>query len=70
MSNIKLTKKQRKWIWLGQSLRKGQNDITNQSIFKGIKIKSTWKRKLPNELKNEIGKLSVKPQQQGIRDRT
>ena len=32
MSDIKLTIKQRKWRWLGHTLRKGQDDITNQSL--------------------------------------
>ena len=32
MSDIKLTIKRRKWRWLGHTLRKGQDDITNQSL--------------------------------------
>ena len=32
MSDIKLTIKQMKWRWLVHTLRKGQGDITNQSL--------------------------------------
>ncbi len=61
MSDIKLTIKQRKWRWLGHFLRKGQDDITNQSCNpqcnrKVGRPKSTWKRELQNELKKEINK--------------
>ncbi len=63
MSDIKLTIKQRKWRWLGHTLRKGQDDITNQSLKwnpqgnrKVGRPKSTWKRELQNELKKEINK--------------
>ncbi len=63
MSDIKLTIKQRKWRWLGHTLRKGQDDISNQSLKwnpqgnrKVGRPKSTWKRELQNELKNDINK--------------
>ena len=63
MSDIKLTIKQRKWRWLGHTLRKGHDDITNQSLKwnpqgnrKVGRPKSTWKRELQNELKKEINK--------------
>ncbi len=49
--------------WLGHTLRKGQDDITNQSLKwnpqgnrKVGKPKYTWKRELQNELKREINK--------------
>ena len=32
MSDIELTIKQRQWRWLGHTLGKGQDDITNQSL--------------------------------------
>ena len=57
------------WRLINQStsLRKGQDDITNQSLKQNPqgnrkvgRPKSTWKRELKNELKKEIKKLSVK----------
>ena len=69
MSNIKLTIKQRKWRWLGHTLRKAQDDITNQSLKwnpKGVR----WIDQNPPgrenskmNLKRRSKKLSVKPQQ-------
>ena len=32
MSDIKLTIKQKKWRWLGHTLRIGHDDITNQAL--------------------------------------
>ena len=70
MSDTKLTIKQRKWRWLEQTLRKGQDDITNQSLKwnpqgnrKVGRPKSIWKRELQYELKRRSTKLSVKLQQ-------
>ncbi len=58
-----LTIKQRKWKWLGHTLRKEQVDITNQSLKWNLqgyckvgRPKSTWKRELQNELIKEINK--------------
>ena len=51
------------WRWLGHTLRKGQDEITNQSLKwnpqsnrKVGRPKSTWKRDFQNELKKQINK--------------
>ena len=55
MLYIKLTIKQRKWRWLGHTLRagNGKDDITNKSLkwkpqgnLKMGRQKTTWKREL------------------------
>ena len=61
MSDIKLTIKQRKWRWLGHTLRKGHGDLTNQALtwnpFTGKRKpgrpKTTWRREFLDELRDE-----------------
>ncbi len=64
MSDIKWTIKQRKWRWLGHTLRIGQNDITNQSLKwnpQGNRIRYRWVDQM--NFKRRSTKLSVKLQQ-------
>ena len=63
MSDIGLTVKWRKWRWLWSTLRKGQIDVTNQSLRwdpqgnRGVGgLRSTWRRELQNNFKGEINK--------------
>ena len=60
MSDIKLTIKQRKFRWLGHTLRKGHGDITNQALTwnpqgkrKPGRPKPTLRRDLLSELQDE-----------------
>ncbi len=56
-----MTIKQRKWRWLGQMLRKGQDDSTNQALTwnpltgkrKPGRPKTTRRREFMNEQENE-----------------
>ncbi len=66
MSDSKLTIKQRKSRWLGHTLRKGQDDITNESLKWNPKVR--WVDQNPPgrentkmNLKRRSTKLSVKP---------
>ena len=52
--------KQRKWAWLGHTIRKGYGDLTNQALTwnpqgkrKPGRQKTTWKRELLSELQDE-----------------
>ncbi len=53
-----------KWRWLGQTLRKGQNDIKNQSLKLNPQVIVNWVDQNPPDRENSImKKLSVKTQQ-------
>ncbi len=61
-----VSRKQRKWRWLGHTLRKGQDDITNQSLKwnpqgnrKVGRPKSTWKRELKKEINKTLSEAST-----------
>ena len=58
MNEIKMVIKQRKWRWLGHTLRKGPEDITKQSLRwnpqgkrKAGRPRNTWRRELEKETK-------------------
>ena len=61
MIDIKSTIKQRKWRWLGHTLRKSPDDITRQALrwnpHQGKRNpgrpKNTWRRELEKELKDQ-----------------
>ena len=61
MIDIKSTIKQRKWRWLGHTLRKSPDDITRQALRWNPHLgkrnpggpKNTWRRELEKELKDQ-----------------
>ena len=69
MSDIKLTIKQRKWRWLGHTLRKEHDDLTNQVLLwnpqgtrkQGRQKKTNCRRELIRELEDIEYHLSAMP---------